>query len=139
MDFELIILLAFAEIAMDENASDAVKALRIEALNKLHRSLNHYKHLGFIPRLTSAIAEKKCGWIKEATSIAEMQEFLKPRCPRYDGGKFVEDPFIVPEEELICWSYASLRFPLNSIGSQRFQDLYHRVFSDNPEAGVQQQ
>lgn len=137
MDFELIILLTFAEVVMDENATDVLKELRMEALSQLQKSLNHYKRLGFLPRLTSAIAEKKCSWIKEATSKAEIEKFLKARCPRYDGGKFVEDPFIVPEEELICWSYASLRFPLNRIGVERFQEIYRRVFSDNPEAGVQ--
>ena len=128
MDFELIILFAFEEIVMDESASDALKELRVDALTKVQRSLNHYHHLGYIRELTSAIAEKKCQMIKEATSRTEMQKFLKPRCPHYDGSKFVEDPYIVPEEELICWSYASLRFPLNSIGAARFQEVFKRVF-----------
>ena len=136
MDFELIILLTFVEIAMNENTPDAIKELRIEALNKLQRSLNHYKHLGFIPKLTSTIAEKKCEMIKEATSKTEMQKFLKPRCPRYDGSKFVEDPYIVPEEELICWSYASLRFPLNSIGAARFKELFDRIFPDGVKGEI---
>lgn len=77
MDFELIILLTFAEIAMDENATDVLKELRMDALSQLQKSLNHYKRLGFLPRLTSAIAEKKCSWIKEATSKAGMEKFLK--------------------------------------------------------------
>lgn len=136
MDFELIILLTFSEITMDEETSDAVKNLRIEALNKLLRSLNHYKHLGFIPKLTSAIAEKKCEMIKEATSKSEIQKFIAPRYPNYNGNKFVEDPYIVPEEELICWSCASLRFPLNSIGAVRFKELFNRVFPDDVEGGI---
>lgn len=128
MDFEMVILFAFVEIVMDESTSDELKELRVDALTKVQRSLNHYHHLGYIRELTSAIAEKKCQMIKEATSKAEMQKFLKPRCPRYDGSKFVEDPYIVPEEELICWSYASLRFPLNSIGAARFQEVFKQVF-----------
>ena len=130
----MVILFAFVEIVMDESTSDELKELRVDALTKVQRSLNHYHHLGYIRELTSAIAEKKCQMIKEATSKAEMQKFLKPRCPRYDGSKFVEDPYIVPEEELICWSYASLRFPLNSIGAARFQEVFKQVFpngSDN--------
>ena len=130
MDFEMVIFFAFAEIVMDENASDDLKSLRIDALKKVQRSLNHYHHLGYIPELTRAIAEKKCRMIKEATSKSEMQKFLQPRCPRYDGEKFIEDPYIIPEEELICWSYASLRFPLNSIGAARFQEVFKRVFPD---------
>ena len=130
MDFEMVIFFAFAEIVMDEDASDNLKRLRIDALKKVQRSLNHYHHLGYIPDLTRAIAEKKCRMIKEATSKSEMEKFLQPRCPRYDGEKFIEDPYIIPEEELICWSYASLRFPLNSIGAARFQEVFKRVFPD---------
>ena len=130
MDFEMVIFFAFAEIVMDEDASDDLKSLRIDALKKVQHSLNHYHHLGYIPELTRAIAEKKCRMIKEATSKSEMQKFLQPRCPRYDGEKFIEDPYIIPEEELICWSYASLRFPLNSIGAARFQEVFKRVFPD---------
>jgi len=130
MDFEMVIFFAFAEIVMDENASDDLKSLRIDALKKVQRSLNHYHHLGYIPELTRAIAEKKCRMIKEATSKSEMEKFLQPRCPRYDGEKFIEDPYIIPEEELICWSYASLRFLLNSIGAARFQEVFKRVFPD---------
>ena len=130
MDFEMVIFFAFAEIVMDETASDDLKSLRIDALKKVQRSLNHYHHLGYIPELTRAIAEKKCRMIKEATSKSDMEKFLQPRCPRYDGEKFIEDPYIIPEEELICWSYASLRFPLNSIGAGRFQEVFKRVFPD---------
>ena len=130
MDFEMVIFFAFAEIVMDETASDDLKSLRIDALKKVQRSLNHYHHLGYIPELTRAIAEKKCRMIKEATSKSEMEKFLQPRCPRYDGEKFIEDPYIIPEEELICWSYASLRFPLNNIGAARFQEVFMRVFPD---------
>jgi len=130
MDFEMVIFFAFAEIVMDENASDDLKSLRIDALKKVQRSLNHYHHLGYIPELTRAIAEKKCRMIKETTSKSEMEKFLQPRCPRYDGEKFIEDPYIISEEELICWSYASLRFPLNSIGAARFQEVFKRVFPD---------
>ena len=130
MDFEMVIFFAFAEIVMDEESSDDLKSLRIDALKKVQRSLNHYHHLGYIPELTRAIAEKKCRMIKVATSKSEMENFLQPRCPRYDGEKFIEDPYIIPEEELICWSYASLRFPLNSIGAARFQEVFKRVFPD---------
>ena len=66
--------------------------------------------------------------LKEAISKSKMQKFLQPRCPRYDGEKFIEDPYIIREEELICWRYASLRFPLNSIGVARFQEVFKHVF-----------
>ena len=130
----MVILFAFVEIVMDEFTSDELKELRVDALTKVQRSLNHYHHLGYIRELTSAIAEKKCQMIKEATSRTEMQKFLKPHCPRYDGSKFVEDPYIVPEEELICWSHTSLRAPLNSIGAARFKEVFQRVFPNGVNA-----
>ena len=49
MDFEMVIFFAFAEIVMDEDASDDLKSLRIDALKKVQRSLNHYHHLGIHP------------------------------------------------------------------------------------------
>ena len=138
MDFEMVIFFAFAEIVMDEESSDELKSLRLNALKKLQRSLHHYDQLGYISQLTTAIAEKKCQMIKEATSKAQVDKFLKPRCPHYDGGKFIEDPCIIPEEELICWSHASLRFPLNSVGAARFKEVFQRVFPNGVNAEVKE-
>ncbi len=130
MDYELIILFALVEIAMDEGASEHLKKLRISALNKVQHRLNAYHHLGYIRQLTTAIAEKKCSMIQKATSQAEINRILDTRCPRYDGNKFVEDPYILPEEELIGWSCVSLQAPLNAVGAARFQELFRRVFPD---------
>lgn len=138
MDFEMVIFFAFAEILMDEESSDDLKNLRLNALKKLQRSLHHYDQLGYISQLTTAIAEKKCQMIKEATSKAQVDKFLKPRCPHYDGGKFIEDPCIIPEEGLICWSHASLRFPLNSVGTARFKEVFQRVFPNGVNAEVKE-
>ena len=137
MDYELIILHALVEIVMDEDASEHLKELRIAALSKVLRRLNAYHHLGFIRPLTTAIAGKKCSMIQKATSQAEMKQILDPRCPRYDGSKFVEDPYILPEEELIFWSCASLQFPLNTVGAARFLELFHRIFPDGVTEATQ--
>ena len=128
MDYELIILHTLVEIVMDEDASEHLKELRIAALNQVLRRLNAYHHLGFIRPLTTAIAEKKCSTIQKAATQAEIKRILGPRCPRYDGNKFVEDPYILPEEELIGWSCVSLQVPLNAVGAARFQELFNRIF-----------
>lgn len=138
MDFEMILFFAFAEIVMDEDTSDALKELRLKALKKLHRSLSHYQNLGYISQLTTAIAKKKCQMIKDSTTKTQIESFIKPRCPHYDGSKFVEDPSIVPEEELICWSHTSLRAPLNSIGAARFMEAFRRVFPNGVNAEVKE-
>lgn len=64
----------------------------------------------------------------KAATQAEIKRILGPRCPRYDGNKFVEDPYILPEEELIGWSCVSLQVPLNAVGAARFQELFNRIF-----------
>ena len=138
MDFEMVIFFAFMEILLDEDASDDLKELRLEALKKLRRNLRHYQSLGYISQLTTAIAEKKCQMIKDATSKVQIESFIKPRCPHYDGSKFVEDPAIVPEEELICWSHTSLRVPLNSVGAARFKEVFQRVFPNGVNAEVRE-
>lgn len=134
MDFEMVIFYTFMEILLDEDASDDLKELRMAALKKLQTSLTHYHRLGYIAQLTTAIAEKKCRMIMDATSRTQMQKFLKPRCPHYDGNKFIEDHHIIPEEELICWSHASLRFPLNAVGAARFKEVFQRVFPNGVNA-----
>ena len=138
MDFEMVIFFAFSEILMDEESSDDLKSLRLNALKKLQHSLHHYDQLGYIPQLTKAIAEKKCQMIKDAITKTQIESFIKPRCPHYDGSKFVEDPTIVPEEELICWSHTSLRAPLNSIGAARFKEVFQRVFPHGVNAGAEE-
>ena len=37
------------------------------------------------------------------------------------------------EEELICWSEASLRAPLNETGFQRYSELFRLVFPEESE------
>ena len=130
MDFELTIIFAVAEVYVDEDISDRVKKIRIEALMKLLRILRCYHELGYMDSLIETIAEKKCKMIKKATTKDQIQRFIEPRCPVYNGKGFVEDPNIVPEEELICWSSASLKAPLNSIGLARYKEVFRQVFPD---------
>ena len=53
MDYEMVLFFTFAEIVMDESASNNLKELRIDALKEIQRSLNHYHHLGYIPEMPS--------------------------------------------------------------------------------------
>ena len=137
MDFELTVIFTVAEVYCDETILARVKKLRIEALMRLLYMLRYYRGLGYMDFLIEAIAEKKCQMIKEANTKDDIRKFLEPRCPKHDGNRFVEDPCIVPEEELICWSMASLRAPLNSTGSARFKELFDRIFPNGMEGGTQ--
>ena len=136
MDFEMTIIFAVAEVYCDETISDRVKKLRIRNLMRLLHMLRYYRGLGYVDSLIEAIAEKKCQMIKTANTVQEMRQFMDPHCPKHDGNHFVEDPNIIPEEELICWSMASLRAPLNSIGAARFKELFDRIFPNGSEGGI---
>ena len=83
-----------------------------------------------MPKLIHAIAEKKCKMIGTITTESEMEKLLKPSCPHYYGGRFTPGEYHIPEEELIGWSEASLRTPLNSAGYQRYMELFKQVLPE---------
>ena len=125
--YEFTIAMAIGEVITSE-ADERLFKLRLGALGELNSRLRAYEKLGYIPELVNPIAEKKCAMILEATSKAEIDKILTPRCPHYDGSKFVPDKYNVPEEEMICWSQTSLQAPLNSVAHERFMTLFREKF-----------
>ena len=105
-DYMTVIIACIAEIAVSD-AADRVKQLRLGAIGSLQRCLRYYRQLGYMPKLLYAIAEKKGRMIGSITSKSEMEQVIRPRCPHYDGNRFIPDAYSVPEEELICWSETS--------------------------------
>ena len=81
-------------------------------------------------KLLCAIAEKKCEHIMAVTTKADVEQIVKPCCPHYDGNKFIQGPYSVPEEEMICWSEASLKAPLNSEACKRYLELFQQVLPE---------
>ena len=110
------------------NIPDSVRVLRCQAIRRVQQSLRYYQKCGYIPKLLNAIAEKKCEHILTITSKTEMERLLKPPCPHYDGNRFWPDKYSIPEEEMICWSEASLRTPLSEVGCKRYMELCRQVF-----------
>ena len=68
--------------------------------------------------------------ILQAKSKTELQAILRPKPPHYNGQGFQADQYLTPEEELACWSEASLRAPLNSAGFDRFMELFREVLPE---------
>lgn len=134
--FEIPLIFTFSEILVSEKKTDRVKELQFSALGQLRSYLRHYKSLGYMDSLLYAIAEKKGKLILEVTSKSEMDKLMKPHCPHFDGNKFVEDKYVIPEEEMICWSQTSLQGPLNEIGFKRYMELFQRVFPDAYEKRI---
>lgn len=134
--WELIIAQTLSELLLS-NKQDKVTELRISALQTLRNQLKYYKELGFIDKLITAIAKKKCKFLMEITSKTEMEKMPKPHCPTYNGNEFIPDSYNIPEEELICWSQTSLAAPLNSAGFKRYMEVFKLVLPDlYPFVGV---
>ena len=132
-DFIFALLPIFAEIIAGEDVTERIQQLRFDAVIELQKRLNYYESLGYMPELLTKIAEKKGHMILSITTKTEMKALMNPRPPRYDGGKFIPDKYMVPEEELICWSATSLRAPLNSAGFERYSELFKSVFPEQGE------
>ena len=124
----------FAELICSEGIPEKLFVLRFEALKSLQGLLSQYEDRGYIAKLLRSIGEKKGAMIMSASSKTEMDRILRPKAPHYDGVRFVSDRYLLPEEELICWSEASLRAPLNEAGFQRYMELFRRIFPEESKS-----
>lgn len=132
-DFQLVIIPYIAAITVSDD-SEKICNLRLWAIKEMQQYLWHYKKLGYMLKLLCAIARKKCEMILTLTTKAEIERLIKPHCPQYNGNRFIPDKYSIPEEELICWSEASLRAPLNETGFRRYLELFHQVLPDESRA-----
>lgn len=137
--FDIPLILFFSEVLVSEKKPDKVRKLQFSALRTLAGHLRYYKSLGYMDRLLYAIAEKKGKLILEITSKTKMDKLMQPHCPNYDGNKFVDDKYVIPEEEMICWSQTSLKEPLNEAGFKRYMELFQRILPDAYEKHIEQQ
>ena len=129
-DYLLTIIPYFAEVFTESDVSNRVGVLRMDALQNLYAQLRCYEKRGYNRSLLCAIADKKGKMIMHITSREQATRLNSPRCPHFDGAKFYPDAFSIPEEELICWSEASLKGPLNEYGYQRYMELFRQVFPE---------
>ena len=134
LDYMVTLLPFYAELFCTEGISDTLFALRFDALQKLQARLSHYSDRGYTQKLLCGIAERKAALILSANSKTETEKILKPHAPHYDGVRFISDPYLLPEEELICWSEASQRAPLNEAGYRRYMKLFRQIFPEKSEA-----
>ena len=120
----------FAELLSDPEKSDAIAELKFQTLRDLLAQLNSLQARSFHVVLLCGIAEKKGDMILNAKSKTELQSIMHPKAPYFNGREFQSGPYLTPEEELICWSEASLRAPLNSAGYERFKQLFQEVLPE---------
>lgn len=129
-DFSIVLIPYFAQAVSEEGISDRLCSLRLEALRRLYGQLLQYKGSGYDQGLLASLAKKKAEHIMQVKTKTEMDRVIHPRTPHFNGEGFVPDSYMVPEEELICWSEASLRAPLNEYGMRRYMELFRQVFPE---------
>ena len=119
-----------------QNAQQAIMDCQNIAISEGHQMLDgEHLHLallqqtdGLIPKLLKFMEIDPHLIIADLEE--EMEKLLKPSCPHYYGGRFTPGEYHIPEEELIGWSEASLRTPLNSAGYQRYMELFKQVLPE---------
>lgn len=117
-------------VAIVEDAPDHVRGNRTKAILELRKYLQHYLERGFPMNVVFPILKRKGHMILCSSTKNEMDLIVKPRCPHFDGSKFITDDYYVPEEELISWSETSLKAPLGHIGAKRYLEVFQRVFPE---------
>ena len=67
-----------------------------------------------------------------------MEKVLHPPAPYYNASVFVADKYLIPEEELICWSETSLRGPLIKPAMKRYMELFQLFYPDEAKTSYEE-
>lgn len=124
-----------AGLLTDEDITEDLTSMRIQAIIKLRGIISKYEQDGFIPRIVEAVFCKKAEFILQAKTKSAVEEIIKPCVPSYICGTFQpREQYHVEEEELLLWSYASLQGPLISEAQKRYIDLFEKYFNEETDA-----
>lgn len=120
--------LAYLKVQEDNSINETLRKHKLEALQEIARRLGQYSKGAWDPIILLGYGKKKSKYILDAKSTAQIQEILKAPKPNHNGNKFTDGPYQVDEEELICWSEASLRRPPSGAAVERMFELMYCVF-----------
>jgi len=139
-EFDMIMEIAdsisvFAEL---EYRSQAFQRATAEAIESSLKLVRFFRNQGIRSDVVHVVYEKRMSQIRTASTVAELNEISKPAKPHYTGNGFITGPYDVPEEEMIFWSLASLKAPLNHDASERYMELFQQTFGFDIREGVPQ-
>ena len=124
-----------AGLLTDEDITEDLTSMRLQAIIKLRGIISKYEQDGFIPRIVEAVFCKKAEFILQAKTKSAVEEIIKPCVPSYICGTFQpREQYHGEEEELLLWSYASLQGPLISEAQKRYIDLFEKYFNEETDA-----
>lgn len=116
-----------ADLLIDENLTEELFCLRMQAMQRLRSLTAQYEKEGFLPVLVEHVFCKKAAFLMAATSKTQIKEILKPSTPHYTGDKFYPGgPYHVEEEELLIWSMTSMLSPIIPAAQKRFEELFEK-------------
>lgn len=112
--------------------SPALQRAKISALCDTFRRIQTYRAEGIREDLVAIVLEKRKALIMDAGTVQDVNAICSEPKPHYYGGEFRTGRFSVPEEEMIMWSLASLRAPLNHEATERYMYLFKEAFGYLP-------
>ena len=82
---------------------------------------------GVLEDLVRVILEKKLTLIARAEAADEVERAIRQPRPRYSFGTWEDDPFCLPEEELVMWLIVSANNKLRPEAMERCMELFDNV------------
>ena len=130
---ELTFVKGLLESVQDQSAKPSLREAKYEAILLAKGLTDKYAAWGVRNDLLDVIMQKKTNLILDADSISDIQRAAKPPKPRHNGATWIEDPFTVPEEELVLWLQMSLERPPSEIAYRRITKLFIQTFGISAE------
>lgn len=132
-DRELTFFLALGELLANPEQPKRLLEKKLDAFRKARGFVEEYARRDIREDLVNVILKKKLALILLAKTADEVDRAANPPKPAYSCGRWHEDPFAVPEEELAIWSIVSPNHNLVPAAQDRYMELFTRVFGITKE------
>ena len=131
MNIDFLQAKALAEIMLDTDIKESLLGRKFDAINKICASSRHFLKEYFVAKIVLTMTEKKLDFIVKAKTIKEVDEIESVSVPRFDGNKLVpRDEYHIEEEELLMFSFISLKAPLRSHAYERYLFLFKKLLPE---------
>ena len=130
---ELTFVKGILDALLDQASNAKLREERFKAIHLAKSLTDKYAEWGIRNDLLDVIMQKKTNLILAADSVTNAKRAAKPPKPRYNGATWIEDPFTVPEEELVLWLQMALDHNPTEIAYKRIMKLFTQVFGITEE------
>ena len=112
---------------------ERLEMTRLAAFIKANQIARHFRERGFDSMLINRAYNKRMQAIKQATTIGELNRITKLSEPTFlrTGISTPTNRFYLEEEEVMLWSEASLKAPLNQEGFNRYLQLFIKFYPEH--------